>query len=207
MSFNRLNSDSCTYRHNLKQSVGAADYMLNEPNIECQTCFKADPNLRMSNKARRSTGVSLCDGLLIDVDSELKNINKAATNCPTEKYIPGKKFCNLKHFKDCQTTIPVENTYISNPGSTLRGTGWNRFEWLCKNPQENALVPFDFNINNRIIVKDNHRPCVPEPIDQTFGLPNDNTPHPVANESLATPVDPIFTTHWRNCKTYAGYVE
>ena len=30
---------------------------------------------------------------------------------------------------------------------------------------------FDFNINNRLIVKDNHRPCVPRPIDQSPALP------------------------------------
>jgi hypothetical protein len=32
-------------------------------------------------------------------------------------------------------------------------------------------MPFDWNINNRLVVKDNHRPCVPTPQDQRDSLP------------------------------------
>ena len=56
-----------------------------------------------------------------------------------------------------------EDTRLSNPPCTLRGTGWNRWEWLCQDPQE-ELRPFDFNISNRIAAKDAHRPCIPIPI-------------------------------------------
>ena len=71
----------------------------------------------------------------------------------------------LTHFKDCDVA-PREDTRLSNPINNLRGTGWNRWEWLCLNPQERVLMPFDHAIN-RIVVKDNHRPCVPTPIDET----------------------------------------
>ena len=57
---------------------------------------------------------------------------------------------DLHHWKDCQ--IPAEDTRLSNPSCNLRGTGWNRWEWLCLNPQEKVEVPFDYNISNRIIV-------------------------------------------------------
>jgi hypothetical protein len=30
---------------------------------------------------------------------------------------------------------------------------------------------FDWNVSNRTIVKDNHRPNIPKPIDQTLALP------------------------------------
>jgi len=32
-------------------------------------------------------------------------------------------------------------------------------------------MPFDHNINNRLVVKDNHRPCIPNPIDVNLSLP------------------------------------
>ena len=53
----------------------------------------------------------------------------------------------------------------------MRELGINRWEWLCLDPQERVLIPFDHNINNRIIVKDNHRPIIPKPLDQTVALP------------------------------------
>jgi|APSaa5957512535_1039671.scaffolds.fasta_scaffold56838_1 hypothetical protein len=70
----------------------------------------------------------------------------------------------LMHFKDC--TIPSEDTRLSNPPSNLHGTGWNRFDYLHQNPQDNAIFKFHVPINNRLVVKDNHRPCVPRPINQ-----------------------------------------
>ena len=53
----------------------------------------------------------------------------------------------------------------------MRGLTVNRWEWLCLDPQERVEIPFDHNINNRILVKDNHRPCIPKPLDQTLAMP------------------------------------
>ena len=115
---------------------------------------------------------------LIDVDSELMNLTRSASNCPSKKYVPDGSQCGkvnkeeqLQHGKDCFFT--VEDTRISNPACNLRGTGWNRFEWLCLDPQDRVLIPFDYNISNRIVVKDNHRPCIPTPIDVNLSLPPD----------------------------------
>ena len=44
---------------------------------------------------------------------------------------------------------------------------------MCLDPQERVLIPFDYNINNRLVVKDNHRPCIPKPIDVNQSLPPD----------------------------------
>lgn len=210
MSFNRLNWDNCTYKQDLKQSIGTADYILGTPRVECRACFSTDPAMRMSSVPRISTGISTClTTPLIDVDSELKLITRKASNCPTDKYLPSEKpFCKLSNFPDCQS-LPREDTRLSNPPCTLRCSGWNRWEWLCKNPQENSLVPFDFNINNRIIAKDNHRPCLQEPINQSAALPLHNQDDSVVaydTSSCMRPSSDIPSTHWRSCKTYAGYV-
>ena len=45
----------------------------------------------------------------------------------------------------------------------MRGTGWNRFVPLCKNPQENITFPGEYLIPTRLVVKDNHRPLVKKP--------------------------------------------
>jgi len=175
MSFNRLNYDTCAYKQNLYQSVGPGEYRLTEPPNTEEICFSESPHIRMQYQ-----GVSVTqDRPLIDVDSELMNITRPATNCPSRKYIPDGSQCgmvdprdeekNKVHGKECFFT--VEDTRLSNPPCTLRGTGWNRWEWLCLNPQERVLMPFDHNINNRLVVKDNHRPCIPNPIDVNLSLP------------------------------------
>lgn len=204
MSFqSRLHFDACTYKHNLKQSVGTADYMLGTPQMDCRICFSTDPAIRMK------TGISTCDSVpIVDIDSELKNLTRKASDCPSEKYIPtGKSFCKVKNMKDC-TTLPTEDTRISNPTCTMRCTGFNRWEWLCQNPQEKALIPFDFNINNRLVVKDNHRPCVPSPINQVIALPvmNDSDSMVQYNpSSCMKKSNDMPSTTWRKCCTYENY--
>ena len=38
-------------------------------------------------------------------------------------------------------------------------------------PTRKSEIPFDYNINNRLVVRDNHRPLVPNPLDQSAFLP------------------------------------
>lgn len=126
----------------------------------------------------------------IDVETDLLNINRPATRCPEGKYEPKCPNCgvvisgqpcgngvslscynckykikkgamcneNLVDFPDCN--FPIENTRLSNPPSTLRGTGWNRFEDLCLDPQDQLLFPGEYHIPTRTVFRDNHRPCV-----------------------------------------------
>ena len=106
---------------------------------------------------------------------------------------------NLVHGDDCYFT--VEDTRLSNPACNLRGTGWNRWEWLCLNPQERVLMPFDHNINNRLVAKDNHRPCIPKPIDVNHSLPQGED-ELVCNNTISTcgvPTGPP-SIHWQNAR-------
>ena len=153
MSFNRLNYDTCAYKQNLYQSVGPGEYRLTEPPNSCNICLPQTPHIRLQKQ-----GVSVKSDIpLIDVDSELMNLTRPATNCPSRKYIPDGSQCgltnpnnkdkNLEHGSNCD--FGIEDTRISNPPCTLRGTGWNRFEWLCLDPQDRVLIPFEHNINNK----------------------------------------------------------
>ena len=88
---------------------------------------------------------------MIDTDSELLNIMRM--------YLSKKKFnpefnnagniqnpSDMLHLTECEN-LTTEDTRLSNPPNTLRGTGWNRWEWLCQDPQERVLVPFDYEIS------------------------------------------------------------
>jgi hypothetical protein len=177
------------------------EYMMKTPIQEdTKGCFFPNPYIRLDK-----FGGSLCENNLIDVDSELLGLNVKATKCPANKFTPSKEpFCNMVNMKECDFLSP-EDTKISNPPCTLKGTGWNRWEWLCENPQNNVLIPFETGINNRIVVKDNHRPCIPTPLDVSDSLPcnNDNIDNSAHNDPLTDWNSYNGTSfpnvHWRCC--------
>uniref|UniRef100_A0A6C0BM64 Uncharacterized protein n=1 Tax=viral metagenome TaxID=1070528 RepID=A0A6C0BM64_9ZZZZ len=123
---------------------------------------------------------------LVDTESDLFNINRMLSRDPRYKYQPS---CNgpdcvgvingcdkcqptLTHFPICEH-IKNESSRLSNPTSTLRESGVNRFQPICLDPQTPSRWehPGEVGINYRMIVKDNHVPCIPQPIDQTAALP------------------------------------
>ena len=167
MSYSRLPYDNDTYVTTLNQSIGPGSYMIETPRVDCNDCSYYAPGVNL-NKFNDG----MCEKELIDVDSELLGISRKDSRCPAKKYLPGETpFCNnKKSTKDC-TFLSAEPTLMSNPKATNKETTVNRWQWLCKNPQEKALMPFDWNISNRLIVKTVHRPCIPSPLDQSLAMP------------------------------------
>jgi hypothetical protein len=180
MSLNSLKYDNCAYTHTLNESISPGDYMISTPR-PCDPCFVVTPGVNVDR-----FGASLCGNELIDVSSELLNITRKASDCPSKKYLPSEKpFCTATNFRECQFLTP-EDTLISNPKCTGKETTVNRWEWLCRNPVDHAIRPFDWFIANRTIVKDSHRPCLNTPLSQDVALP------PVQKSSCASYMDEQF---------------
>lgn len=171
--------------------------MVGTPATQCTTCLSGDP-WRVSGG-----GVSVCsDRPLIDVDSELHNITRPATDCPTGLYRPSGPFCATHSFPDCRPSVATEDTRLTNPPCTLRATGWNRWEWLCQDPQDQTQMPFDWNIDSKLVAKDNHRPCIPRPLDQSVTLPIDDGIETVWSPDHALQMDmQMPRVDWRSCST------
>ena len=232
MSFNRLNYDTCEYKQTLAQSIGPGHYQINTPPISCEPCYPYPPSIRLQHSGA-SVDMSK---YMIDIDSELMNITTPASKCPSKKYIPKCQYCKcsmgetcgqgvgaacgscktklkrgqrtsdeqLTNWKDC--TLPAEETRTSNPPCNLRGTGINRWEWLCLNPQDRIETPFDAQVQTRIVVKDNHRPCIPTPIDPIPLLPRGGAiPCENVTPSVCTvPTNPP-SVHWRKTEQIREY--
>ena len=178
MSLNSLTNDSCSYQEKLRRSVGPGMYMLNTPAsdiYECSQDIPADPSLRF-----QSFGPNTCvPGKAIDDSSELEGLSYKNSKCSANYYVPGKYsskgLCGVPGKANARACMaPQESTRISNPPCTLHGTGWNRWEWLCYNPQDKAIIPFEWTVNANMLMRDNHVPCLEKPMDETELLP-----HPV----------------------------
>jgi hypothetical protein len=189
MSLSQLKYDNCAYTHQLKESISPGDYMLQTPR-PCQPCFVAAPGIMIGG-----FGASLCENL-IDVDSELMNLTRKASDCPSKKYLPGatQAVCGkVTNFKECAEDLKVanfltrEDTLISNPRCTNKERSVNRWEWLCRDPRDKAIVPFPWFVANRIVVKDAHRPLMPTPIDQSVAMPS------AQPSKCSSPLDEQFT--------------
>jgi len=195
MSFTKLSYDKDAYKTNIKQSERPCAYHIEKPPVSSKQCYPYPVSV-----IPQQQGVSVFKNRLqVDVSSELLGITRKASGGPSTKYNPscdiscdtgypcgqgviGK--CDglkvgqhagdaaLSHGEKC--FIPAEETRTTNPSCNLRGTGWNRWEWLCNDPQKNIERNFPNNVSNRILVKDNHRPTIANPIDVTTSLPNNS---------------------------------
>ena len=179
MSFQGLNYDTSTYEQKLRDSIGPGIYQLGTPANDCTACGQDvpfDPYLRWQN-----WGPGFCKpGTTVDVGSDLLGITRKASRCAADQYLPSKALptsagCTPRAVADVECAAPTEPTRLSNPPCNMREWGNNRWEWLCWDPQEHAIQDFDWNISNRIVTKDNHKPCLPMPIPQDNVWPTTNS--------------------------------
>jgi len=121
---------------------------------------------------------------------------------------PGDKLCvdNSQVLNFADNSLWTEDTRLSNSACTNRGVGINRFQWLPMDPQERVLHEFDYQINTKILSKDNHRACLPNPQNQyvVYPVPN-NTPicETIVQSCVANTSPPSVS--WRSESIIAQY--
>ncbi len=203
-SWQRLNYDPLTYEVDLRQSTRPFLYQLDPiyANPCGQLCRPGD----IGYISRIGTSINK-NYSLIDTDSELKLLNYRASKAPQHQYLPKRpngrpscktgypgpeaggiqfelmdqdKFTNPSdkwHFPECPR-LRTEYTRVTYPNCDLKGTGVNRFQPICLDPQHPSRWehPSEIGINYRMVVKDNHRPCIPKPLDV-----NPSLPRPITN--------------------------
>jgi hypothetical protein len=203
MSLTSLGYDECSYKEKLRVSVGPGMYMLGTPGNDdvypCSQDISVDPYMRYQH-----WGAGTCaPGSAVDDGSELLGLRYKKSKCSADSYAPGKYAQKPACAPPGKTGAnaapcfrPREDTRLSNPPCTLKGTGWNRWEWLCWNPQDRALIPFEWNTNSSMLSKDNHIPCIEIPLDQEGFSPavgHTNTPIPIPQMSTAAQMGPTPT--------------
>jgi hypothetical protein len=143
-------------------------YQLDKPEHNCPSSFPAEPSVRL-----QYSGASWPQGQWkTDVESDLFNINRPTTKTIRNQYNPeNDKMKKAGFTRPQECSFPKTHSRLIDPPCTLRSSGWNRWEWLCENPQEGVMMPFDNLITTRLQQKDQFRPCIPTPIDSSRVLP------------------------------------
>jgi hypothetical protein len=183
MALTGLGYDSCTYRQVLQETMAPGMYYLGTPLPLRDAC---------DGPAGRRT----------DADSELRGLPRQQTRCSEKQYSgggPGGLHCGLPApLAQLDRRMLVEDTRVSNPPSTMRGAGVNRWTPLCEQPQDHAIEPFSLT-DDRRQAKDNYRPCGTAPMDtadimpRRLGPDEDGPTQPEAVESFpAVPMLPDF---------------
>lgn len=158
MAFTRYNYDECRTKKLLQESTDPGRYVLNTPGWGDSPSLFNDPQMRHMGWSANLQMVS--NGHPIDIDSELKNVNKKL-----QRY--GRHYKVAKPLKTHPITAPTHNSEITSqsrtthPGFLYRDLRQDHTIPLHLNPQENVCLTFQNNLNTRILEKDSHVPIIP----------------------------------------------
>lgn len=188
-TFERQMYDPRAYDTNLKQSTAPLMYQMNPIRNDISNPARmADPGFN------GKVGVSITHQRpLVDVESDLLGLDIKLTKDPNQMYQPrcpqcgsftdgypcgggvtsGCKNCQEKLYNLPRGDFGRDYTRLSNPKCTAREVGINRFQPLNIQPQDEQrwLQQAEVGINYRMVVKDNHVPCIPKFHDHTPLLP------------------------------------
>ena len=142
----RYSSDLCKMVENNEISTGPGRYMLGVPNAYGNAVFAPNPTVRM----QRWGAAHDMSSTKTDVESDLLNLGR-----PTSRTACGQNnFSERKLTAMPEGDFPMTHNRLVDPPCTLRSSGWNRWAYLCQNPQENVMMPFEWSVNTRDAQKD-----------------------------------------------------
>jgi hypothetical protein len=140
-------------------ATGPGRYRLGVPNAYGNAAFVPDATIRMQKWGAAHDMSST----KTDVESDLWNISRPTTKSACGQYDPAQGAA--RHLTPMpETAFPRVYERLVDPPCTLRGTGWNRWEWLCQNPQDVALIPFENLVNTQQFQKDVYAPQIAKPL-------------------------------------------
>ena len=170
-AFSRRLYDGCKTTDDMRVQTGPGRYQLDAPPQYCNATFAPEPTVRQQKWGAAQNS----QYMKTDVESDLFNINRPTTKNTCGQYNPATDKVNAAAAVPAkEESFPNTFSRLVDPPCTLRSSGWNRWEWLCDNPQEATMVPFDWNVTTRLQQKDQYRPCIPRPIDSKQILPAPN---------------------------------
>lgn len=164
MAFTRYNYDECRTKKRLQESTGPGRYILNTPGTGTDNLyFFEDPHIRMQKWGANLP--SNKSGHPIDILSDLDGRTRKYSKFCTETKYPFSGVEQTQRLKYKTMKSFTEESRVTHPAYLYRDLEQTRWEYPLLNPQENVCIPFQNNINTRILEKDYYVPKLPTSLD------------------------------------------
>lgn len=166
MAFTRFHDDPCRITKQLQESTAPGKWNINTPGNGLDPGFMEDPQLRLQ-KWGANTRTNI-----IDVQSDLmgltRNLNRdCVRNNMYEQYEAQSEKMNFKSHKPF-----VDETRATHPAWMYRDLEQTKYAILPLDPQEHVCMPFQNNLDTRILEKDNWKPKIPVLSDEAGRILN-----------------------------------
>jgi hypothetical protein len=155
MAFTRFRDDPYRIQKQLQESTDIGRYVINVPGNGDKPYYVNDPHLRMQKWGGNLMTNSI--NLESDLFGLTRNLNRDCNNINDYK---------INSVNSSQINYPTIKTVTDQSRSThpawlYKDLEQNNFKILHLNPQENVCIPFNYNLNSRIIEKDSYKPQYP----------------------------------------------
>jgi len=132
-------------------STGPGRWALGVPNAYGNAVYV--PNVTTINQKWGASHIM--SSTKTDVESDLTNRGRPTVRTTCGQYQPEEGLLLAQQLTPMpESNFPQTSSHLVDPPCTLRGTGINRWQWLCENPQENVMVPFEYLADSRHASKD-----------------------------------------------------
>jgi len=148
-SMTRYKHDIAKMAENNEISTGPGRWALGVPNAYGNAAYV--PNITTINQKWGASHIMT--STKTDVESDLLNLGRPTVRTTCGQYQPEQGLA-AKLTPMPEADFPQTASHLVDPPCTLRGTGINRWQWLCQNPQENVMVPFEYLVDSRHASKD-----------------------------------------------------
>lgn len=162
----KLDYDDCANEYRIHKSTSPISYILDPHSIaHCNPCLAPYGPRSNGNVSHAASRDILSPKLaLAPVESILRNLHIKQSKCRDGQYNPiDINAFNLHDAPECHGFIDGQDTRLTHPPSTYRGSSINRFFDPIKPAQENIFYPFA--INTSLEARDNMVQVIPSSID------------------------------------------
>jgi hypothetical protein len=151
MSNTRFNNDPLRVQKSLQQSTDPGRWNLNVPGNGDKPCYMEDPYIII-----QKWGANLRTNVL-DVESDLLGINrKTHKDCLEEDNYKNHQVSSKQIKYPVCRDLSTEQSRATLPAWTFRELEQPLWSILPLNAQENTCLPFQSNLNTRILEKDSY---------------------------------------------------
>ena len=158
MSFTRFSSDTARIQKSLEQTTFAGRYMLDKPGygVDNMTFFE-DPQIRL-----QGWGANLnMNQNTVDIESDLLTLSRKYNRDLVDVNDHKKHGITMQPLSWGTSNPIIDDSRASCPAWMFRDVENNRWETPFLNPQNNIERPFNFDIQTRILEKDNFKVVYP----------------------------------------------